>query len=44
MMQPDVSIPAGDTGINNATLFFNEYICYDTSQVRLRYLFRVKIR
>lgn len=34
--------PPGPTGVCS-TLYYNEYICYDVSQVRLRYLFRVKM-
>lgn len=34
--------PPGPTGINSQ-LLYNEYICYDVSQIRLRYLFRVKM-
>ncbi|EFQ34910.1 uncharacterized protein GLRG_10054 [Colletotrichum graminicola M1.001] len=40
---PDVSVKAGDNNISNAYLMYNEYIVYDLSQVRLRYLFRVKM-
>lgn len=41
---PDTSskLP-GPTGVPGAGLFYNEYIVYDVSQVRLRYLFRVKM-
>lgn len=41
---PDTSrkLP-GPTGIIGASLQYNEYIAYDISQVRLRYLFRVKV-
>lgn len=34
--------PPGPTGVRSA-LLYNEYICYDVAQVRLRYLFRVKM-
>ncbi|KAG8163407.1 hypothetical protein KVR01_006704 [Diaporthe batatas] len=34
--------PPGPTGVNGG-LLYNEYIAYDVSQVRLRYLFRVKV-
>ncbi|KAI9049236.1 hypothetical protein LZ554_007083 [Drepanopeziza brunnea f. sp. 'monogermtubi'] len=40
---PDVSIPVGDTGVPYAYLQYNEYIAYDVAQVRLRYLFRVRM-
>ncbi|KAI1764021.1 PARP-domain-containing protein [Hypoxylon sp. FL1150] len=40
---PDTSVKPGATGIPNAGLLYNEYICYDISQVRLRYLFRVRM-
>ncbi|KAI0387336.1 PARP-domain-containing protein [Hypomontagnella monticulosa] len=40
---PDVSVKPGATGVPNAHLLYNEYICYDVSQVRLRYLFRVRM-
>ncbi|KAI1123747.1 poly polymerase catalytic domain-containing protein [Nemania abortiva] len=33
----------GPTGVPNAYLQYNEYICYDISQVRLRYLLRVRM-
>ncbi|OHW98329.1 PARP-like domain-containing protein [Colletotrichum incanum] len=40
---PDVSVKPGDTNIPGAWLQYNEYIVYDLAQVRLRYLFRVKM-
>jgi poly [ADP-ribose] polymerase len=41
---PDTSHgPPGPTGVKNAHLQYNEYICYDVSQIRLRYLLRVKM-
>ncbi|KAL2068412.1 hypothetical protein VTL71DRAFT_16510 [Oculimacula yallundae] len=40
---PDVSSPPGHTGVPNAYLMYNEYITYDVSQVRLRYLLRVRM-
>ncbi|VUC21937.1 unnamed protein product [Clonostachys rosea] len=40
---PDPDVKAGPTNVQNASLFYNEYICYDVAQVRLRYLFRVKV-
>jgi poly [ADP-ribose] polymerase len=41
--QPDTSVAPGDTNVPGAGLYYNEYICYDVAQVRLRYLFRVKM-
>jgi poly [ADP-ribose] polymerase len=41
--QPDVTNIPGPTQVVNAELFYNEYIAYDVAQVRLRYLFRVRI-
>lgn len=40
---PDTTIKPGPTGVPNAYLQYNEFICYDVSQVRLRYLLRVKM-
>ncbi|KAI0521356.1 poly polymerase catalytic domain-containing protein [Xylaria bambusicola] len=40
---PDTTVTPGPTNIPNAYLQYNEYICYDVSQVRLRYLFRIKM-
>ncbi|KAI1202306.1 poly polymerase catalytic domain-containing protein [Nemania serpens] len=40
---PDITVKPGPTGYPNAYLQYNEYICYDTSQVRLRYLLRVRM-
>ena len=42
-LQPDLTVPASDTGVQGASLWYNEYICYDVAQVKLRYLFRVKM-
>jgi len=39
---PDVSVACGSTRVPGAYLQYNEYICYDVDQIRLRYLFRVK--
>lgn len=41
--QPDTTVRPGDTQVPGASLQYNEYIVYDVSQVRLRYLFRVKM-
>ncbi|KAI0876822.1 poly polymerase catalytic domain-containing protein [Hypoxylon argillaceum] len=40
---PDTTVKPGPAGIPNAYLQYNEYICYDVSQVRLRYLLRVRM-
>ncbi|KAF3060975.1 Poly [ADP-ribose] polymerase 2 [Daldinia childiae] len=40
---PDTNVKPGATGVPNAYLLYNEYICYDISQVRLRYLLRVRM-
>ncbi|TDZ38846.1 Poly [ADP-ribose] polymerase 2 [Colletotrichum trifolii] len=40
---PDTSVTPGPTNVPNAYLQYNEYIVYDVAQVRLRYLFRVKM-
>ncbi|KAI1633372.1 poly polymerase catalytic domain-containing protein [Biscogniauxia mediterranea] len=40
---PDTTTMPGDTNVQNAHLLYNEYICYDVSQVRLRYLIRVRM-
>ncbi|KAK3985736.1 putative poly polymerase 2 [Cladorrhinum sp. PSN332] len=40
---PDTSIIPGDTDVPGAGLWYNEYITYDVAQVRLRYLFRIKM-
>lgn len=40
---PDTSAKPGATGFPNAYLQYNEYITYDVAQVRLRYLFRVRM-
>lgn len=37
------SAPPGPTEVEDASLLYNEYICYDEDQVQLRYLFRVKM-
>ncbi|KAK3350410.1 PARP-domain-containing protein [Neurospora tetraspora] len=44
VMMPDTSsFKPGDTNCPGAGLWYNEYIVYDVAQVRLRYLFRVKM-
>ncbi|KAH8672842.1 poly-ribose polymerase-like protein [Tricladium varicosporioides] len=40
---PDITALPGNTGVKNAYLQYNEYIAYDVAQVRLRYLFQVKM-
>ncbi|KAJ4299473.1 hypothetical protein N0V90_004718 [Kalmusia sp. IMI 367209] len=40
---PDTSVLPGSTNVPNAYLQYNEYIAYDMAQVRLRYLFRVRM-
>jgi poly [ADP-ribose] polymerase 2/3/4 len=40
---PDVSTEPGSTNKLNAYLQYNEYIVYDVSQVKLRYLLRVQM-
>ncbi|THW53395.1 PARP-domain-containing protein [Aureobasidium pullulans] len=40
---PDTTQDPGDTNIPGAYLQYNEFICYDVAQVRLRYLLRVKM-
>lgn len=40
---PDTSTEPGPTDENHASLLYNEYIVYDVSQVRLRYLLRVQM-
>lgn len=42
MMPSTTTVPPGQTGISSS-LLYNEYICYDVAQIRLRYLFRVKV-
>ncbi|KAF1812467.1 PARP-domain-containing protein [Eremomyces bilateralis CBS 781.70] len=39
---PDTSEPPGDTDVPKSDLHFNEYVCYDAAQVRVRYLLHVK--
>ncbi|KAK6359719.1 hypothetical protein TWF696_000861 [Orbilia brochopaga] len=38
---PDPSVTPGDSGVPGAYLQYNEYICYSTAQIKLRYLFYV---
>lgn len=41
--QPDTKEDPGDTNVTGGYLQYNEFICYDVAQVRLRYLLRVKM-
>ncbi|KAK1778689.1 PARP-domain-containing protein [Copromyces sp. CBS 386.78] len=43
VMMPDTSVKPGDTNYPGAGLWYNEYIVYDVTQIRLRYLLRVKM-
>ncbi|KAF2770554.1 PARP-domain-containing protein [Teratosphaeria nubilosa] len=49
VMMPDTAQPPVDTGVSGygshgyAPLMYNEYICYNVAQVRLRYLLRVRM-
>lgn len=38
-----MSVAPGNTDVFNGDLLYNEYICYDVAQVKLRYLFHVKM-
>jgi poly [ADP-ribose] polymerase len=40
---PDTKESPGATNVSGAYLQYNEFICYDVAQVRLRYLLRVKM-
>lgn len=41
--QPDTTKKPGSTNMGGAYLQYNEFICYDVAQVRLRYLLRVRM-
>ncbi|OBT46827.1 hypothetical protein VE00_01944 [Pseudogymnoascus sp. WSF 3629] len=43
VLMPDTTIAPGATDVKDAYLMYNEYICYDVAQVRLRYLFQIKM-
>ncbi|CAK7270218.1 hypothetical protein SEPCBS57363_003994 [Sporothrix epigloea] len=43
VQMPDVSSQPTDTKVPDASLYYNEYIVYNVNQVRLRYLFRVRM-
>ncbi|KAF4120713.1 hypothetical protein GMORB2_2717 [Geosmithia morbida] len=40
---PDPDTPPSTICENDRVLYYNEYICYDVAQVKIRYLFRVKM-
>ncbi|KAG8422649.1 hypothetical protein J3459_010157 [Metarhizium acridum] len=40
---PDTKVAPGSTNVDGAYLAYNEYICYDVAQVKLRYLFHVEM-
>ncbi|KAH6692511.1 poly polymerase catalytic domain-containing protein [Plectosphaerella plurivora] len=40
---PDTAVKPGPTNVQGAYLQYNEYIAYDVAQIKLRYLFRVKM-
>lgn len=42
MMPETKRVPPGPTGVSSS-LYYNEYICYDIAQIRLRYLFQVNM-
>ncbi|PHH53976.1 Poly [ADP-ribose] polymerase 1 [Ceratocystis fimbriata CBS 114723] len=41
---PDTDTPPAPTNVPHASLLYNEFIVYNVAQVRLRYLFRVRMR
>ncbi|KAK4565371.1 hypothetical protein LTR86_003988 [Recurvomyces mirabilis] len=43
VMMPDTTDAPGETNVVGGYLQYNEYICYDVAQVRLRYLLRVRM-
>jgi poly [ADP-ribose] polymerase 2/3/4 len=43
VVMPDVSTEPGPSHESGAYLVYDEFICYAVDQVRLRYLFRVKM-
>ncbi|KAH5286539.1 poly-ADP-ribose polymerase [Parastagonospora nodorum] len=42
-IMPDMEFNPGPTNVSGAYLQYNEFIAYDVAQVRLRYLFRVRM-
>ncbi|PTB69376.1 PARP-domain-containing protein [Trichoderma citrinoviride] len=43
IQMPDISEKPCATNVDGAYLMYNEFICYDVAQVKLRYLFRVQM-
>ncbi|RFU79882.1 hypothetical protein TARUN_2317 [Trichoderma arundinaceum] len=43
IQMPDISEKPCDTNVDGAYLQYNEFICYDVAQVKLRYLLRVQM-
>ncbi|TFB04103.1 Poly [ADP-ribose] polymerase 2 [Trichoderma ghanense] len=43
IQMPDISEKPCATNVDGAYLQYNEFICYDVAQVKLRYLFRVQM-
>ena len=43
IVQPDPKTPPGHTAEQGTSLYYNEFIVYDVAQVKLRYLFWVKM-
>ncbi|KAH6611508.1 hypothetical protein Trco_001528 [Trichoderma cornu-damae] len=43
IQMPDVSEKPCATNVDGASLMYNEFICYDVAQVKLRYLLRVQM-
>ncbi|EWC46572.1 hypothetical protein DRE_04295 [Drechslerella stenobrocha 248] len=41
VQMPDPSVAPGKSGVPGAYLQYNEYICYSTAQIKLRYLFYI---
>lgn len=42
VQMPDMNVAPGPIG-KGSSLLYNEYIVYDVAQIRLKYLFRVKM-
>ncbi|UKZ72652.1 hypothetical protein TrVFT333_000285 [Trichoderma virens FT-333] len=43
IQMPDITEKPCATNVDGAYLMYNEFICYDVAQVKLRYLFRVQM-
>lgn len=43
-LQPDVSSKPCDSNVPGAYLLYNEFIAYNVDQIRLRYLFRIRMK